>query len=322
MRRGEMAVLFLFALGAIMWLLPAQSDRAAPSPEPEAAWMPAAAESARSLPSPPDYAPAGDREITLDSYSLDPEAASRLKLPERLKEISGLALTSDGRLLAHNDEEGIIFEIDPAKGEVRKLLELSDSRGRLDADFEGIAVTEEHIYLVTSDGRLCEALAGGTGDRAPCLIYDTRLGSDYEIEGLAYEPGTRELLLASKAARGGAAKGPLYIFRWSVDTKRMVEGGQIRIPVKEIASRIPGKDFETSGIERHPVSGNYFLVAGRQRALAEITPDGTLVGVRELPAGWHRQTEGITFGLDCSLILSDEGASKRARLTVYPLRPL
>lgn len=321
MRRGELVLIALFAIGAILWVSPLQVGRVAPARDPEAAWASADSDSFPGLPSLPAYAPIVGAKIGLESYNLDPKAATRLKLPARLREISGLALASDGRLLAHNDEEGIVFEIDVAKGVVREAFELWDSRGRLDDDFEGIAVSVEHVYLLSSDGRLYEALAGGTGGRVPCLVYDTRLGRDYEFEGLAYEPATRDLLLAAKDTRGRAPRGHLYIFRWSVDTKRVVEGGQIEIPVKEIEKRIAGRGFNPSGIERHPLSGNYFLVAGRQHALAEITPAGALVGVRELPAGWHRQTEGIAFGPDYTLILSDEGGSKRARLTVYPLLP-
>ncbi len=322
MRRGEVVLAALLAIGVLLWLAPAQVGRVAPARDPEVTWAPAGAESAAALPSLPAYAPTVGATAGLESYDLDPKAATRLKLPARLREISGLALASDGRLLAHNDEEGIVFEIDVARGEVREAFELWDSRGRLDDDFEGIAVTGEHVYLLSSEGRLYEALAGGTGGHVPCLVYDTRLGRDYEFEGLAYDPASRELLLATKDARGRAPKGHLYIFRWSVDTKRVAEGGRIEIPAKQIAKRIPGDDFNPSGIERHPLSGNYFLVAGRQHAIAEITPAGALVAARELPAAWHRQTEGIAFGPDYTLILSDEGGSKRARLTIYPLRTL
>ena len=67
------------------------------------------------------------------------------------------------------------------------------------------------------------------------------------------------------------------------------------------------------------MSGNYFIVAARQGAIAEITPGGQVVAVREFPAQWHRQVEGITFAADGTLIVSDEGAGKRARLTLYPV---
>lgn len=321
MRRGEWAVLALFAAGLAMWLAPSRRERPAPPPEAEAAWTAALADPALADSASPRVAPAEGRAITLDDYDLDPRSATRWKLPGRLQEISGLALSENGTVLAHDDEEGTVFAVDLATGTVAKSFELTDARGRIDADFEGLAVAGGRVYLVTSDGHVYEAAEGVAGGRAPCVVYDTRLGKDYEIEGLAYEPGARELLLASKAARGTASRGPLYVFRWSTETKRLVEGGRIAIPVRDIAKRLGRGAFAPSGIERHPLSGNYVLVAGPQHALAEIAPDGTLLGARELSGQWHRQPEGITFAADGRLIVSDEGASKRARLTIYPLRP-
>ena len=198
---------------------------------------------------------------------------------------------------------------------------LSDAGGVVKDDFEGIAVAEDRIYLVTSTGRLYEFREGADGDHVPFVVYPTAAGRDFEIEGLAYEPRTRELLLVSKRPRGSGADGRLPIYRWSIDTRRLIEGGDILIPVKAIAARIPGKAFAPSGIERHPVSGHYFLVAAREHAIAEITPDGALVGVKELSSKRHGQAEGITLGPNQSLIISDEGDGKKAWLTVYPLLP-
>ena len=86
-----------------------------------------------------------------------------------------------------------------------------------------------------------------------------------------------------------------------------------------LSSRIDSKQFQPSGIERHPVSGNYFVVAARQCAIAEITPQGRVLAVADLAADRHPQTEGIAFASDNTLILSDEGVSKRAALTFYPV---
>ena len=74
------------------------------------------------------------------------------------------------------------------------------------------------------------------------------------------------------------------------------------------------KTFQPSGIERHPVSGNYFVVAARQHAIAEITPEGQVVAVMEMSPDRHPQAEGITFTPDYDIIISDEGKDKRARL--------
>lgn len=320
MRPGEIALLTMLVVGLVLCFIPVPEE---PAPSASA---PAVSPGAQALvPStqvspPPGESVSGPGEVTLDAYGFDRQLATRVKLPERLEEISGLALTQDGRLLAHDDERGTVFEIDPQTGAIVKSFDLAGRKGAVTGDFEGIAAAGDHVYLVTGDAHLYEAREGGDEEPVPCVVYDTGLGADYEIEGLAYEPRANELLLASKQTRGKSAKGALYIFRWSTETKRIADGEPIEIPVKEIASRIRGKGFNASGIERHPVSGHYFLVAGIQHAIAEVTPEGSLVGVQELSAEWHPQAEGITFGPDQALIISDEGAGKRSHLTLYPRR--
>ncbi len=47
--------------------------------------------------------------------------------------------------------------------------------------------------------------------------------------------------------------------------------------------------------------------------------NGQIISVMKFPAKWHRQAEGITFSKERSLVISDEGAGKRARLTLSPI---
>src|SRR5262245_54963359 len=58
----------------------------------------------------------------------------QIQLPQRLREISGLAVTPDGRLFAHGDERAALYEIDPERGRILKSFSLN-VRG----DFEGLA---------------------------------------------------------------------------------------------------------------------------------------------------------------------------------------
>lgn len=87
----------------------------------------------------------------------------------------------------------------------------------------------------------------------------------------------------------------------------------------QFSRHIAGKKFQPSGIERHPMSGNYFVTAALQGAIAEITPAGEVVAIKRFSARRHRQPEGITFAPDSTLILADEGAGKKVRLTLYPV---
>ena len=249
--------------------------------------------------------------LTLASYDLE-KPARYFKLPKRLREISGLAMLAGNQLFAHDDERGVVVEIGYRDGSIVKAFALGDRRGPVADDFEGIAAAEGRIYLVSSSGQLYEFGEGADGEAVPYNLYATGIGQYYEIEGLAYDPDQRVLLLVSKNPKNPGQAGLIAIYRWSVDTKQLVEVGRILLEASALARRIDHKRFQPSGIERHPVSGNYFLVAARQHAVAEITPQGQVLAVAELAPGRHRQAEGIAFASDNTLVVADEGVSKRA----------
>ena len=259
------------------------------------------------------------KEISLQSYSLRAETATYWKLPGRLEEISGLAMTVDNRLLAHNDENGVIYEIDYRNGSIVKAFQLADRENPVGDDFEGIATADGQVYLVTSSGRLYECREGAGGESVLFNIYATGVGRECEIEGLAYDETRRTLLLMCKGPRRAELEGQLVVYHWSIEEKHLREDARTAIPVTEFSRPIGGKKFQPSGIERHPVSGNYFVVAARQGAIAEIEPNGRVIEVKQFTAKWHRQVEGISFAADNALIVADEGAGGKARLTLYPV---
>ena len=225
----------------------------------------------------------------------------------------------DNRLLAHNDEKGVVYEIDYRDGTIVKAFQLADIATPVADDFEGIATVDDQVYLVTSAGRLYECGEGANGESVLFTSYATGVGRDCEIEGLAYDESQRALLLMCKGSRRADLEGQLVVYHWSIDEKQLIEDAHTAIPVIEFSRHIGGKKFQPSGIERHPVSGNYFVVAARQGAIAELTPRGQVVAVKQFTAQWHRQAEGITFAADGALIVADEGAGGKARLTLYPV---
>ncbi|MXW03754.1 MAG: hypothetical protein F4Z81_01670 [Gemmatimonadetes bacterium] len=263
-------------------------------------------------------AAAPEDPLLLGRYDLE-APDQQFRLPRRLREISGLAMLAGNRLLAHDDERGTVVEIDIRDGSIVKDFELGGPRGRVADDFEGIAAAEGRLYLVTSAGRLYEFGEGGDGAAVPYNRYETGVGRVHEIEGLAYDPDRRELLLLSKNPRNPRQGDQVAIYRWSLDSRRLAEGGPILIEAAAFARPIDRDTFQPSGIERHPISGNLLIVAARQRAVAEITSGGTVLAVRRLKASLHRQAEGITFASDHTLVIADEGAGKRATLSFYPV---
>ena len=253
----------------------------------------------------------------LDGYSFAPEHARQWKLPSVLDEISGLAATPSGRMFAHGDEWGIVYEFDPARERLVKAFALGQPSAA--DDFEGIAIADGRFYLVTSRGRIYEAPEGADGERVLYNTFDTGVGRQCEIEGLAYEPGDRTLLLACKNPLTEELFHHVAIFRWSVATRALVPGPPVMIKLDDLTAPLGIKSFQPSALERNPVTGTYILAAAIQHALAEIRLDGTVLSVRELPARHHRQIEGLTFGADLELVLADEGGGGRGRLTIYKM---
>ena len=68
-------------------------------------------------------------------------------------------------------------------------------------DFEGIAIVDERFYLVTSDGGIYESREGEDDERMLFNFYGTGVGRRCEVEGLAFEPSDRSLLLLCKSPR-------------------------------------------------------------------------------------------------------------------------
>lgn len=217
-----------------------------------------------------DTPAASKRKVSLENYTLDPETATHWKLPRELEEISGLATTGDNRLLAHNDERAIIYEIDFRNGSIVKAFQLSDTNYPAAGDFEGIAATDAGMFLVTSNGRLFQCHEGNAGESVLFNVYTTGVGRDCEIEGLAYDRARRELILICKEARSLEMEGQLALCRWSIDDRRLDRNGQTLIPVNDFSRHIKGKNSiprESSGIRSRAITILSQLVRSQSRRL-------------------------------------------------------
>ena len=249
-------------------------------------------------------------------FALDEDSLRQWKLPKKLKEISGLALTPDDRLFAVDDEFSVIYEMDYLQGKTIKAFALGNAITR--ADFEGIAYLDEKFYLVTSGGLIYVAAEGDDGDRVEFIVYQTGLGRFCEIEGLAPDVKSGTLLMACKKTRGKSNSGKFSIFVWSPATGRVLHDREIAVPEDEIARKIGKKHIRPSAIVVDPETGHLFGIAGPQRAIFELKPNGELIDAIILPlADRHRQAEGIENTRDGKLLIADEGGKKKARLSVY-----
>jgi uncharacterized protein YjiK len=64
-------------------------------------------------------------------------------------------------------------------------------------------------------------------------------------------------------------------------------------------------------------SGRYLVLAGRERAIAELTETGEVAAVARLRHHDHPQAEGLAVAKDGALLVADEGGNGRGTLSVY-----
>jgi len=238
------------------------------------------------------------------------------RLPDRLNEISGLALTPDGRLLSVDDEVAVVYELNYDDGHMVKAFALG--KPVVKGDFEGIAVIDDLIYLTNSAGRVYISAEGADGQRVKFDNYDTGLGEYCEIEGLAQGTDNTRLYFLCKNPRTNSEWNGLMLFAWDTVERKLRPDESFALPEEQILRQLQVDRISPSGLALDRRSGNWIIIASRQQALIELGYDGAFVGARILPlTNRHRQAESVELTNDGRLLIADEGGTHKARLAIY-----
>jgi hypothetical protein len=243
------------------------------------------------------------------------EPAAQWRLPKRLREISGLALTADGRVMGHDDEVAVICQIDIESGEVVKRFSVGDPAVR--GDFEGIAIGGDGVFHLTTSGGLVYRFDEGD-DRAQVDFesFDTGVAEVGEIEGLAFHLADDKVILACKTNYTPAFRGAVALFAWSPRTPEEPARPWLTIPVALLADAVGAKSFHPSALEFDSRTGRMIVLAGREHGMVELDASGMLLAARGLGAR-HPQAEGATILANGDLVIADEGGDGHARMTRY-----
>lgn len=246
-------------------------------------------------------------------------ATARWELPPAMREVSGLALTDDGRLLVHNDERGAVLALDASTG--RPLGRYRLGKG-LRADFEGMAVVGRKLFVTTSDGDL--VVADLPAKAAPDTVLAvtairTGVGAHCEVEGLSYDQVDRVLLMACKAPRGTSLRTEVAVFRWDPATRALASPDRVSFSERDLSRGRPGRGFHPSALEVDPRSGEWVMLASADQAMVTVDRAGRVIATARL-GGVHPQPEGLALGPDGSAYVGDEGGKGPGTVTVYACR--
>ncbi len=231
----------------------------------------------------------------VSTSTVDTSPQQRLQLPAALREVSGLATLSRNELLTVTDEVATVYSINFETGAVKELFSLGEPV--IKADFEGITLAGNDVWLVTSQGVLYRAIDGVKGRPDTAFeVFSTGLKNRCEVEGLAFD--TTQFLLVCKENFGKKDRDKLMIYAWSPGDSEAREF--IAVPFDELG---PIRKLSPSGIS---VEGDTIhIVAARQSALLVIDRAGHLL--RTMTLRDHAQAEGVTVLPDGSMVIADEG---------------
>jgi uncharacterized protein YjiK len=245
------------------------------------------------------------------------EPSVRWALPRALSEVSGLAVTSGGKLVAHGDERARVLFLDPASG--RELGHL-DLRGKVRGDFEGVAASDSSLALMTSTGRLyfffVHARAEST--QVSFRAIETGLGRLCEMEGLAWDTPHDQLLIPCKNGRTAETMGGITIYRWTLGTAQVAD--PIHVSPQALLQAIGTARINATAVDLDPVTGNLVLLSSRPAVLLTLAPDGRILGAARLRPRLHPRPEGLAVTRE-AIYIGDEGLGGRGTIARYDCGP-
>lgn len=261
---------------------------------------------------PPSPAATADPEDLPIPYRLAvPDAV--VELAGELREISGLTVLPSGRLGAVQDEDGLIYELDPATGAILDRLPFADA-----GDYEGVElVPDRAVWVLRADGDLYRVFRDSTG--APAVrTFETALRGRNDTEGLAYDPAGDRLLVAAKAWPGPDLGDVRAIYGVDLRTGAVTERPVAVLPRRNVDGRT---NFRPSALAVHPETGEWYVLSSVREAIAVLTPEGVLRAVVDFPAGLLSQPEGLAFGPDGTLFVASEGTTGPAKIARFARLP-
>ncbi len=253
------------------------------------------------------------------------EPSRRYEMPDELEEISGLSLDASGQFfLAVQDEDGLVFYIDRADGQVKQKIDFWK-----DGDYEGIESVKDKIYVIKSTGTIYEISDAGS-DQQKVEKYNFFLNDDNDVEGLAYLPQRNALLLACKARAGYDDENYLYqkaIYEFDLGGKKLLEepfllisqdaihdyldtSPAVRKLEKVIEFFQPNDNefsFSPSAIAVHPISGQLYITSAVGKYLLITDLEGKVLHIENLKKSIHPQPEGLCFDPQGNLFIANEG---------------
>ena len=246
-------------------------------------------------------------------------------MPKDLKEISGLTINEEKKILTVNDEKADLYFYDLTASHISSEFDFGKN-----GDYEAITLDGKIAYISESNGNINVI---DITSQTKIKEIKTPLSRRNNIEGIVYEESAHRLLMACKGDlenknRNKRIKGiyaydltsnkflkdpyALINLRHVIDSLRPVNLLTNSISKISVNSRINA--FAPSGMDIDPLTGNLYIVSNRGRILTIMSPKKSIIGIYFLPYQLFGQPEGLAFDNEGNLFISNEANSTKANI--------
>ena len=258
-----------------------------------------------------DRTPANDKndQLTISGYDLKHPSQS-WKLPEQLKEVSGIVKLGDDSLLAIEDLHASLYFLKLENSKAPVIATLPFATNQKDKfDIEDVAMIGDTIYALWSHASVFKIW--NWRSKIQSKEYSTFLDKKNNTEGLAYDPVSGNLLIACKKESGDEdeKKTTRAVYEFDVKTGELRQNPFLLIEKKDFKKFVADKvEFFPSGIAVHPFSHDIYIISTKgNKCIACYNHSGQLKSFEYLDKDLLPQPEGICFDSRGDLYISTEG---------------
>jgi uncharacterized protein YjiK len=248
-------------------------------------------------------------QLTISGYDLKHPSQS-WKLPEQLKEISGIVKLGGDSLLAIEDLHASLYFLKLQNPDASIITTLPFAANQKDKfDIEDVAIIGDTIYALWSHASVFKIW--NWRSKIQSKEFPTFLDKKNNTEGLAYDPVSGNLLIACKNESGDEdeKKTARAVYEFDVKAGVLKTSPFLMVERKDFKKFIADKvEFFPSGIAVHPVTHDIYIISTRgNKCIACYSHSGQLKSFEYLDKDMLPQPEGICFDAAANLYISTEG---------------
>ncbi|MFY0253563.1 hypothetical protein ACDQ55_06360 [Chitinophaga sp. 30R24] len=245
-----------------------------------------------------------EQKIYASPAGYDLKEPVRYRVRASMQEISGIVLYPDEhRIMAINDEEGRIYQID-----VAATVPYPHYKFAKDGDYEDICLTDSGWFVLKSSGSLYQ-IRGLFTDSVYSNHYKMEKQGKQEFETTYFDSARNSIVMICKNCEDDKRLGITSAYNFDLATKTFDTTAIYHFDNREIA-KLAGSDmrfFKPSAAAIHPIEKRLYIVASVNGLLVITDLQGHVQEAYNLKHRLFLQPEGIAFAPNGDMYISNEG---------------